>query len=204
MKKRFWRMGVAVIVSVMMVAPLTTHATTVTGTRDESVVNIVGSWIMRLLFRNTNNTTIVNNVSTTANSGRNEVESADDQTNTTIQTGAAFTAGVVENEANRNFVSVEAESPDGMDVEVTDTTDEADVNVSTTDTIETDMENKNNADATNNIRTDSNSGENRVRSDDELKTVLVNTGISDSGSGVSNLFNTDIFTLIRRIRTRMP
>ena len=204
MKKLFWKAGVVAVLSVALIMPLTADASMVTGTRDESTVNIVGSWIMRLLFRNTNNATINNNVTTTANTGRNEVESVDDQSGTTIQTGAAYTAGTVENEANNNFTSIDAESPNGTDDSVADTSDESEVNVSTTDTIETDMENKNNADANNSINTDSNSGENKVKSDDELKTVLVSTGSSGSGSGVSNVFNLNAFSLIRRIRMLVP
>jgi len=202
MKKLFWKAGIVAVLSAALIAPMTTYASTVTGVHNESVVNIVGSWIMRLLFRNTNNATINNNVTTTANTGRNEVESVDDQSGTTILTGAAYTAGSVENEANNNFTSIDAESPDGTDDTVTDTADESAVNISTEDTIGTDIENENNADANNDINTNSNSGENKVKSDDELKTVLVNTGASGSGSGVSNLFNIDVFSLIRRMRTR--
>lgn len=198
-----FRIGILVLAAGLILAlPLTARAADVSGTIDESTVSIIGSWIMRLIFRNTNNTTINNTVNATSNSGRNEVSSADDQSGTTIQTGGTYTAAMVENEANNNFISVEAESPDGTDATVADTSDESDVGIETTDTIDSDVENTNEAVTTNDINTESNSGENRVRSDDDLDTVLVDTGASQTGSGLSNLFNIDIFHLVRRIRPR--
>jgi len=190
----------SLLIMTFVLAPITVGAATVNDVNDESVVNIVASWIFNLLVRNNNIANITNNIASTANTGGNSVVSADDMSGTVIVTGDAMAGSTLENNANNNVIDLAVESAEGTSDLVEGVNDESEVNIETNDTLEADIENNNDVTVDNNVTSDSTSGDNLVDSGDDLDDTIMRTGFAGSVTGVSNLFNMDVLQIVRTIR----
>lgn len=181
-----------------MVPPV--QAATVDNVENESSVLVRGIWFFRLLLQNDNTAQIGNNITTSARSGENVVDSLDDQSDTTLMTGGTFSGSAVENTANTNETVVDVESTPSTDDSVDTVTDESSVELTTEDSIDNQAQTANEVVVENNVDTTSDTGLNRVTSGDDLDRTTLWTGIANSATAVSNWFNREMFSFVRRLR----
>lgn len=201
MKKVF--AGAVVAVFAFAVAA-SSQAALIKNINDSSVATSTATWLISVLMNNLNGIGFTNTVTSTGNSGANTHVSADDQSNSSVSTGNADSASLADNNANNNLLSEEYESSNGADNDIQDVDDSSVATTTSDDTLENEMNNKNETEFKNGVDSTGNSGTNAVVSGDSLSDSSTSTGNAGSASGVLNGFNTNIKSVVRRIMSLIP
>jgi len=178
-------------------------AATITNVNDESSAHTLAQWLLNLVSTNSNTAVITNSVSATANSGGNAVTSADDQTGTSITTGDSSSAVLVDNTANANYTTADIESGGGGTDTIDQVNDDSTVTAESHDQATETETNTNLVTVNNELSATANTGGNIVTSGDGLDGTTVSSGVTDSASGLANLFNINVRNIIRTIRAAM-
>lgn len=168
--------------------------------KDSSSSTVTLSHLIKVLMLNNNNTADITNasVTSTANSGANSFTSADDQSGSTLMTGATEAATLADNGANTNILAEEVESAvdDPHVVDGVDDSSSGDIDQS--DEINNDMTNNNDVDVDNDVDADADSGTNAATSGDSLTATSFTTGKSVAATGTATLVNSNLKDIIRK------
>lgn len=150
-------------------------------------------------LQNNNKLGLLNAVSSSGNSGKNTFVSADDQTGSMANTGAASAATLVDSTGNANSVSEDYQSSGGNQDTISEVSDTSTGSATTTDTLTNDVVNNNDTEVTNSVGGEADSGANAALSGDSLSASSFTTGKSDAAVGVQQKFNINMKTIMHRI-----
>lgn len=197
MKKIIAGIGIATLA---LVAASPASAAIIRNIGDSSAGTILTMFGATFNFSTSNTANISNNVTTSSNTGGNIVMSDDDQRDTRLTSGAASSGSAVENAANTTMVSTELDTPDTSGDIIEDIQDDSTGSITTTDTLDDQFDATNDVTVDNAVTAASETGSNQVLSGDSLSNTLLNTGIGDSATIVSNAFNLTVKEILRKIR----
>lgn len=201
MKKIFAGLTIAALAFFMV---LPTQAAIVTDISDSSTGLSVAGWLIKVVMKNLNNAGIGNVVVTTSSSGSNSFTSADDQSGTSIDTGAANLTSTTGNVANNNVLGEEYESSNGATNTIDNVSDDSDGTATSDDELNNDMDNNNHVDVGNTVDATSDSGSNAVVSGDSLTGSSAKTGATSAITSLTNSFNFNLKSVVRRITSQIP
>ncbi len=196
MKKLIAGLGAAVLA---LTVAGTAGAAKISLINDDSAGTSVSVKSILAKITNNNGLGVLNAVSSSGNSGGNTVVSADDQSSTTVGTGVASAATLVDSTANANEVVEDYESA-AADDEITNVDDNSDGTATTADSLENDIVNNNATQVTNSVGGTSDSGTNAVVSGDSLTDTAVTSGSSDAAAGVLQAFNLNVKDIMHRVK----
>lgn len=199
MRKLIAGVGMAALT---LVATGFASAATIDNVNGGSTADIFSKWSLRLFLHNDNVAYIGNAATAGANSGENTVTSANDQYGTSVTTGNATAASVVDNVANTNEDVIGIESSGGGDDCITTVSGGSTADIDTLDYVKVYVHHDNAIENLNEVAALTNTGSNEVVSGDTLNTTTVHTGSNDASTGIVNSFNINFKELVRTIRFR--
>lgn len=165
---------------------------------DESTVSVASTNRFNLLMRINNNAQITNNVTAIATTGGNVIRSEDDMENVSLVTGNADAVIEVSNMANNSHVSVAVDSA-MPNHSVTNVDDESRVVIDDREVVDFDIQENQTVAVENNVPVYSDTGMNRIISENDMENVTVRTGTATAATLVENIFNFSSTEITRRM-----
>lgn len=174
----------------LLLAVLPAGAATISNVFDDSTAKIKYSLWASFGGTNTNEAMIQNELSSMANSGHNHNDSDEFQSNTSINTGDAGAATMIENQANEIVVNSNLNIDFGSDSDsINNVADNAYAKVSNYQKVSEGFDNVNAVVVSNYGAAKANTGYNSNESDEGLQHAGITSGSSVSTGAVLNQFN---------------
>jgi hypothetical protein len=170
---------------------------------DDSSLTVTNNFSMDIMIRNINRANISNSIGAFAFTGGNTITGEDDVNNSTLTTGDADAWAEVENHANNNMthvdVNVESAGASAGGIEVSD---DSDATLTTTESIDYEVTNQNDAEVSNDASSSADTGLNSISGED-VEGVRLETGRSRATTVIyDSINNSDMhaFFTLRRAR----
>jgi hypothetical protein len=196
--KKFTALFALAAIALLVASPAAAFNTSVTNVLDSSWVGAFAKWKLKVNMTTFNDAAVTTYVDSKSETGDNKIESNDDMENTTITTGDADAASLSDTTANTNSLEEDLNGSEDGDTTIDNVDDDSSVIVKVEDENEEDVNTTNFATVNDDVDADSDTGDNKLESDDSLTNGHIATGKAMTAAGGVKLLNSTIKTILRR------